>query len=82
MPTNQEARQASVRSSTGTSYFHNDDWMALFTAAGITTGTFNDRLKAYLNQSLGTSYQFLPDALRAYAAALPCHAAFYAATTF
>jgi hypothetical protein len=64
---NQEKRQQSVRASTGTAYTYNDDWMALFTAAGITSGTYNERLKAWINAQLSTAYTTLPDAMRAYA---------------
>lgn len=67
MATNQNLRQASVRASTGTSYVYNDDWMALFTAAGFTTGTFNDRMKAWINGRLSTSYLSLNDAQKAFA---------------
>ena len=64
---NQEKRQQSVRAVTGTTYAYNDDWMALFTAAGITTGTYNERLKAWINAQLSTAYTTIPDAMRAYA---------------
>jgi hypothetical protein len=64
---NQEKRQQSVRAVTGTAYAYNDDWMALFTAAGITSGTYNERLRAWINAQLSTAYTTLPDALRAYA---------------
>lgn len=70
MATNQEDRQASVRASTGTAYFHNDDWLALFAASSITTGGFNDRMLAWLNATMGTAYQFLGDAQRAFAVSL------------
>jgi hypothetical protein len=64
---NQELRQQSVRASTGTAYTHNEDWMALFTAAGITSGTYNERLLVWINAQLSTAYTTLPDAMRAYA---------------
>jgi hypothetical protein len=64
---NQEKRQQSVRASTGTAYSYNDDWMALFTAAGITSGTYNERLLVWINAQLSTAYTTLPDAMRAYA---------------
>ena len=67
MASNQELRQASVRAATGTAYTYNDDWMALFTADGITSGTFNDRMRVWINDRLGTSYATLPDAQRAFA---------------
>lgn len=64
---NQEKRQQSVRAVTGTSYFYEDDWHALFDSAGVADGFFNERMKAWINTSLGTSYQFLGDAQKAYA---------------
>jgi hypothetical protein len=67
MATNQEARQASVRAVTGTAYVYDDDWLALFRAAGITTGGFNDRLLAYLNSRMGSSYANVNDAMLAFA---------------
>lgn len=67
MPTNQEARQASVRSVTGTAYFLDNDWMALFASAGITTGFFNERQLAWINGYLSTSYTNINDARHALA---------------
>jgi hypothetical protein len=64
---NQEKRQQSVRAVTGTAYAYNDDWMALFTAAGITTGVYNERLLVWINTQLGTAYTTLPDAMKAFA---------------
>ena len=64
---NQEKRQQSVRSVTGTAYAYNDDWMALFTAAGITSGTHDERLRAWINGQLSTAYTTVSDAMRAYA---------------
>ena len=67
MTWNQQLRQNSVRAVTGTSGTYEDDFHALFTADGIAAGFFNDRLRAWLNGQLGTSYQFLSDAMQAYA---------------
>lgn len=67
MSTNQELRQQSVRAYTGSAYNYEDDWHALFDLEGIADGVFNDRLKAYINNTLGTSYQFLSDAMQAFA---------------
>jgi hypothetical protein len=64
---NQEKRQQSVRAVTGTAYAYNDDWMALFTAAGITTGVYNERLLVWINTQLGSAYTTLPDAMKAFA---------------
>lgn len=65
----QNQRQASVRGATGTAYNIADDWKALFAIAGVTTGGYNDRLLAWINIKLGTSYRNVNDAKRAYAIA-------------
>lgn len=62
-----ELIQRLVRVETGTNGTYAEDWFARFTAAGFTTGTFNERMLAWINDTLGTSYTFLPDAMRAYA---------------
>jgi hypothetical protein len=64
---NQEKRQQSVRAVTGTAYFYEDDWHALFDQDGIADGVFNDRLLLWINSQLSTSYQFLGDAMQAFA---------------
>ena len=64
---NQSLRQASVRAVTGTSGTYEEDWHALFTLAGVQAGVFNERLYAWLNAQLGTTYGTLSDAMRAYA---------------
>lgn len=64
---NQSLRQASVRAVTGTAYHYEGDWLALFDAQSVTAGTFNDRMRVWLNSQMGTSYQFLSDAMHAYA---------------
>ena len=64
---NQELRQQSVRASTGTAYSYEGDWMALFGAAGITSGVFNERMLAWINAQLSSAYTNVNDAMRAYA---------------
>lgn len=69
MATNQEDRQAAIRAVTSTTETLNGDWHALFTAVGATSGsTFNERLLAWVNDQLATSYSNLNGALYAYAA--------------
>ena len=64
---NQEKRQQSVRASTGTAYSYEGDWMALFGAAGITSGVFNERMLAWINAQLSSAYTNINDAMRAFA---------------
>jgi hypothetical protein len=65
---NQEKRQQSVRGVTGTAYTYNEDWLALFAADGITSGTFDDRMLAWCNFKLSSAYTNTNDAMKAYAA--------------
>ena len=67
MATNSEAKQASVRGVTSTTGTYNEDWLALFTARSIPAGTFNERLLAYINGELSTSYTDINLALQAFA---------------
>lgn len=67
MPTAQEARQASVRAATGTAYTYEEDWLALFADAGITSGDYNERLLAWINLYLTTTYRNINDAMLAFA---------------
>lgn len=67
MPTNQEARQASVRAATSTAYDYNGDWSALFDMANIPAGGWNGRMLAWINQTLSTSYTELNGAMAAFA---------------
>lgn len=67
MPTNQEARQASVRAVTGSNYFYDDDWRALFDQAGVAPGFFNERLLRWINGQLSASFVNINDAMRAFA---------------
>ena len=67
MATNSEARQTSIRTVTSTTGTYNEDWLALFTARSIGAGTFNERLLAYINGELSTSYTDVNLALQAFA---------------
>ena len=67
MATNSEARQISIRTVTSTTGMVNEDWLALFTARSIPAGTFNERLLAYINGELSTSYTDINLALQAFA---------------
>ena len=67
MATNSEAKQASVRGVTSTTGTFNEDWLALFTARSIPAGSFNERLLAYINGELSTSYTDINLALQAFA---------------
>ncbi len=67
MNSNQSLRQASVRAVTGTAYNYEGDWSALFTAAGFTTGSWNERFLLWLNSQMGANYTDLPGAMQAFA---------------
>ena len=67
MATNPEAKLASVRGVTSTTGTYNEDWLALFTARSIPAGSFNERLLAYINGELSTSYTDINLALQAFA---------------
>lgn len=67
--TNDGLRQATVRAVTGTTLDYDGDWHALFTAAGIAAGTYDERMLAWINSSLSTSYTSLPQAMQALAVA-------------
>ena len=56
MTTNSEARQASCRTTSGTAYNVDGDWMAMCTSMGITTGTINERLLQFYNAALGATW--------------------------
>lgn len=66
---NQSALQGAIREQTNTALTFEGDWHALFTLDGIATGTFNERLLAWINFQLNTTYNNLVDAQAAYAAA-------------
>ena len=59
--------QQSIRDITGTALDYNGDWLALMAEDSITTGSFNERLLAWINVTLGTSYTNLPEAQQAFA---------------
>ena len=63
----QSLRQASCREATETTGTYNEDWLALFTARSIPAGSFNERLLAYINGELSTSYTDINLALQAFA---------------
>ncbi len=65
----QGLKQASIRGVTSTTWTHEGDWNALFTAAGIAAGTFNERLLLWINARLTASHTNLPAAMAAMAAA-------------
>jgi hypothetical protein len=67
MSTNQELQQHSARSVSGTALDYNSDFLAMFAAGGISTGTFNERFLLWINAQLGTSYTALNDAMNAFA---------------
>ena len=66
--TNQETRQQNIRDITSTAHNTSSDWHALFDDAGIAAGTFNERMLAWINDSLGTSYTNVSGAMAAFAA--------------
>ena len=66
---NQSSLQGAIREQTGTAQTFEGDWHALFTLEGIATGTFNERLLAWINSQLSATYNNLVDAQAAYAAA-------------
>ena len=67
-PTNDGARQASVRAATGMALDHDGDWHALFDLAGILPGPFDGRMLAWINGQLGTIYAEINGAMAAFAA--------------
>ena len=68
MTTNQEGRQAAVRTETTTTEPLSGDWHALFDSVPIDAGTWNERMLAWINDRLGESYTSLPGAMAAFAA--------------
>jgi hypothetical protein len=65
--TNQGDRQQSVRDVTGTTFPYNGDWHALFDSASVPLGTYNERLLAWINLYMGTSFTNTTDAMQAFA---------------
>jgi hypothetical protein len=66
-PTQQGARQATVRASTGTATTYEGDWHALFDQGSIAAGTFNERLLRWINGQLSSAYIELNSAMQAFA---------------
>lgn len=67
MPTNQGLLQQSIRERTGTALSYNGDWLALCDDQSIAAGDWNGRVKALLDQHLGTTHVSLPAAMQAFA---------------
>lgn len=67
MATNQEGQQATARTAGSSALTFNGDFLSMFAASGVTTGTYNERLLAWINAKLLTSYTSLPAAQQAYA---------------
>lgn len=70
MATNQEGRQAALRVAQdpdATSGTQEQNWNEVFALASVTTGTFNERLLAWINIKLSSSHASLPAAQAAYA---------------
>lgn len=65
----QGLRQASVRAVSGAALDYNGDWNAMFNTLGIPSGTFNERMLAYIAVKLGATYTNLNEAMNALAAA-------------
>jgi hypothetical protein len=68
--TNDGLRQASVRAVTGTTLDYDGDWMALFDAASIAKGNWDERFLLWLNLKLGASYTNVEAAMQAFATTL------------
>jgi len=68
MTTNQENRHQDLRDQTSTTGSTSSDWHAYWDDQGIDTGTFNERMLAWINTALGTSYTDVTGAMAAYAA--------------
>jgi len=64
---NQSGVQQAIRDSTGTSGAYAEDWHALWDDAAIAAGTFNERMLAWANDLLGTSYTNVNEAQHALA---------------
>ena len=67
MSSNQAGVHEAIRSYTSTSGDYLADWHALFDADGIDAGPFNNRLLAWINSVLGTTYVELNAAMTAFA---------------
>lgn len=64
---NQSGVQQAVREATGTAHSYQGDWHALFDDDGIPVGAWNERMLAWINQTLGEAYANLPGAMQAFA---------------
>lgn len=64
---NDSAKQAVVRASTGTAHSYNGDWHALFDAAGIAVGDFSGRMLGWINGQLSSAYTNVNEAMAAFA---------------
>lgn len=67
MSTNQEARQAALRTVTSDSETLPGDWHKLWDDLSIPSGTFNERMIAWINDQLSASYSSVNEAMAAYA---------------
>ena len=65
----QSLRQASIRAVTSTAHDYNGDWHALFDAAAIGPGTYEERLLQWINARLSASHTEINGAMAAFAAA-------------
>lgn len=69
MATNQEGRVIALRTATSaTTGTHEQNWFEVMAADAVTTGTYNERLLAWINAKLSASHASLPAAQAAYAA--------------
>ena len=64
---NQSGVQQAIRDSTGTAGTYNEDWHALWDDAAIADGTFNERMLAWINTMLSSSYTNVNEAMQTYA---------------
>jgi hypothetical protein len=67
MTTNQESRHQDLRDRTSTARSTSSDWHAYWDSQSVAAGTFNERILAWINTTLGTSYTNLAGAMHAYA---------------
>ena len=64
---NQSGVQQDIRDSTGTAGTWSEDWSALFDADAVAAGTWDERLLAWINGKLSSSYTNVNAAKQAYA---------------
>ena len=65
--TNQSSLQASIRSATSTTHTFNGDFMKEFADSSTGGVTFNEKLLAWINGELSTSYTNINSAMVAFA---------------